>query len=73
MNQNDFNIEVSKSLGRIETKIDTIVSPFGPIKVIEDKIKALESDKTRNWWFTIVFAPVLTAITATLRHFGIHI
>jgi hypothetical protein len=73
MDQNDFNIEVSKSLGRIETKIDIIVSPFGPIKVIEDKIKALESDKTRNWWFTIVFAPILTAITATLRHFGIHI
>ncbi len=73
MDQESFNLKVAQSLGRIENKIDTFISSSGPIGTVEKRISSLESDRTRNWWFTVVFAPLIAAVTATLRHFGIHI
>ena len=66
MDQTEFNLTVANSLGRIEQKIDTLVGPEG-------RVANLEKDHTRNWWFTICIAPVLTALHATLKHFHIDI
>lgn len=73
MDQNEFNLQTASSLGRIETKLDNLIGPNGKIAVVENRVASLETDRTRNWWFTVIFAPILAALTATLRHFGIHI
>jgi len=73
MDQETFNIDVAGSLERIEAKIDNLVSPNGMIASVGNRVTTLERDQTRNWWFTVVFAPILAGLTATLRHFGIHV
>lgn len=73
MDQDEFNLTVAQSLGRIENKIDSFVGDNGPLAVVQGRVEALESDRTRNWWFTVVFAPIIAASQATLRHFGINV
>ena len=60
--QEEFNVEFSRTLGRIEGKLDSLVGDDG-------RISALEKDRIRNWWFTILIAPVLTIAHGILRHF----
>ncbi len=80
MEQNEFNLTVAQALGRIETKIDILAGPNGGLAVVKEKVDgigdrviALETDRTRNWWFTVGIAPVLAAVYALLRYFGIHV
>lgn len=62
MTQEDFNRNVSRSLGRIEGKLDSLCGDEG-------RISALEKDRVRQWWFSAVFAPILVALHALLRYF----
>ena len=64
--QEEFNIEFSRTLGRIEGKLDNLVGDDG-------RISALEKDHVRNWWFTVCIAPFLATVHAILRHFKLNV
>lgn len=64
--QEEFNIEFSGSLGRIEGKLDTLVGDHG-------RIAALEREQNRQWWVTAAIAPVLALLHAIARHFNVDV
>ena len=63
MSGEEWYSEVSRSLGRIEGKLDAQ----------NGRIKKLEDDATRQWWVSIAIAPALALMHSVARKLGIDV
>lgn len=59
-------VQMSHAIGRIEGMLDSLTGDNG-------RIALLEKESDRNWWMTVLIAPLLTLGHAIARRFGLDI
>lgn len=64
MGPEQWRMDVTSSLARIEEKVEGLAGPAG-------RVTALEKSQNRQWWFTVAIGPLLALLHAFARKSGI--